>query len=241
MWEITLVGKKEDIIHFAILEDKLKQVLSTSVLVAITSGKNSYCSIAISNKKQIGIAKHHILECIIKICKEEYFLENITSLGSNKMINEFILISLTYIDLHDEVDYASYVVKFTKIIHIRSLIRFRLKKLFLLWEKFVKYFNASFSRIVDDKIYLDFLKFIASNVSSKTEMLFIEECDKSIYILDKCRNVIVATAKTDELDLIVNLIVYAPKKVIINCLSSLSGNVCQLIKYIFEDKICVIL
>ena len=60
-------------------------------------------------------------------------------------------------------------------------------------------------------------------------------------IEDAKKNLIKVSSTGDEIGLIVNLIVYAPKKLIISCLDSLSANVAGLIRYIFEDKICLLL
>ena len=115
MWEITLVGQEQDYEYFVLLEDKLNKCLDERPIVAITGHKKMFCSIAINNKKKLKLVKKYILEIIIKICKEEYFKENLDDIGFvDNFINDFILFSLINVNLSDEVDYAYVKVKFSK-------------------------------------------------------------------------------------------------------------------------------
>lgn len=241
MWEITLVGESLDYIHFALLEEELKSSLKDKVIVAISLGKNLTCSIALKDRRHVNFVKTSILECIIKICKEEYFEANFKIKGSDKELNDFILMSLILINLQEEVDYARVRVKLTKIIHIRSLMMFRLKKLYFIWERLIGYFNISLSQKFHDEIYLEFLKLLANNTRSKTEIMYLEEYKENMCILDKNKQILSSTPKDDEIGVVVNLIAYAPKKIIINCYEKLSNKVATLIRYIFEDKISVLL
>lgn len=241
MWEITLMGNTRDLIHFAVLEDELKAKFENPPLVAISLDDGLVMSIAVLDKKTIRHVKNLILETIIKISKEEYFRENLKILGSDKSLNNFIIMSLTCINLRDEVDFARVRVKFTKHMYIRSLVMFKLNRFYVEWERIIKYFNFYFSGIVKNQVYLEFLKFLASNMSTRNEIIFLEEHSSSMHLLDKNRKIIKKSPKTDEIGLIVNLIVYSPKKLIINCLDTLSASVVSLIKYIFEDKLSVII
>lgn len=241
MWETTLIGEKKDIIYFSLLEEYLKSNSITNIFAIVEKSDIVYCSIAIEECRYLNFVKKCILETIIKICKEEFFIENIKFLGGDDKLNKFIIISLTYLDLQEEIDYAKVRVKFTKNIHVRSLVKFKLNKLYSLWCKFVGFFNFNMSGVFQDQVYLEFLKFLASNSTSKNEIMFIEESDNSMYILDKDKNILKETSKTDEIGLIVDLIVYSPKKLIINCLDNLSEKIVRLINYIFEDKISVLL
>ncbi|MBQ7352298.1 MAG: hypothetical protein IJW59_05545 [Clostridia bacterium] len=242
MWEVTLIGYKKDLMYLAILEEQLMQnLVEVPIIAMVIRGEEVYCSIATDSKKSIKYIKSCILETIIKICKEEYFRENIKILGSDKYLNDFILTSLTYVDIQDEVEFATIRFKFTPRIHIRSLVRFKLSKLYNVWKKFAIYFNSSLNGIIKDQIYLEFLKFLASNMVEQNDIIYVEENNNSLAILDKDRNVVKKTHKSDEIDLIVSLIMFSPKKLVINCLDNFSNNVSAILKYIFEDKICLIL
>ena len=236
MWEITLLGSELDYMYFAMLEDELKDVIQDKVITAITFKNGLTCSIALKDRKYINFVKTAILETIIKICKEEYFREGLSVRGSDEELNEFILMSLILINLQEEVDYARVKVKLTKKLHIRSLMRFRLNKLYMIWEKLIVYFNANLGERYHDEIYLKFLKLLANNTHSKTDIMYLERCQENMCILDKNKQLIIATPKDDEIGVVVNLIAYAPKKIIINCYDTLSSKVAELIKYIFEDK-----
>jgi len=242
MWEITLIGQKEDYVYFVLLEDMLKNCLKVNPIIAISNRNSLLCSIAISDRKQIKTVKKCILEIIIKICKEEYFRENLNNvLGSDQDLNNFILHSLVTINLQDEVDYARIKVKFSKIWHIRSLMRFRLNKLYAIWDRFIKYFNFTFADNITDEIYLEFLKFLATSSMSNSDIMYLEQNKDTMCILDKDKKLLSSIPKNDEIGVVVNLIVLSPKKLIINCYNSLSSKIAGLIQYIFQDRISILL
>ena len=60
-------------------------------------------------------------------------------------------------------------------------------------------------------------------------------------LLDKKKNRVRKISKSDEIGIIASLIMFAPKKIIINCLDKLSSKVANLITYIFEDRVSVLL
>lgn len=241
MWEITLIGERQDWGYFILLQDLLREKLQSPPLVAISEKSNLLCSIALENKKQLKMVKKIILEIVIRICKEEYYKENLNIWGSDNDLNQFILISLVAIGIQDEVDFARVKINLSKTIHIRSLVRFRLARFYTLWDKLVKYFNLRFSNGIQDDIYLEFLKFLAENNTSKGEILYLVQKLDEICILDKNRNVISSIPKHDEIGVVVSLISYAPKKLVVDCYSVLSSKIAWLIKYIFQDKICIVL
>ena len=47
--------------------------------------------------------------------------------------------------------------------------------------------------------------------------------------------------KTDEIAVVVNLIVFAPSRLIINCYNALSGRIAELIKYLFADRVSILI
>ncbi|MGN0961050.1 MAG: hypothetical protein ACI4PF_02480 [Christensenellales bacterium] len=240
MWEITLIGNSVDYMYFVMLEEELKSTLKDKVIFAMTLGNGLTCSIAIKDKRYINFVKTSVLECIIKIVKEEYFKEHLKIKRSDEELNNFILMSLVLINLQEEIDYARVRIKLTKTIHIRSLMNFKLNKFYFIWDRLIDYFNSQLGEN-QDEIYLEFLKILANNTHSKTEIMYLEQIRENMCILDKDKQLIITTPKDDEIGVVVNLIAYAPKKIIINCYDTLSTKVAELIKYIFEDKISVLL
>jgi hypothetical protein len=241
MWEITLIGQKEDYVYFVLLEDMLSSILREKPIVAISGDNRLVCSIAIRDKSRLRQVKKCIVEIIIKICKEEYFREklDIDTDADEDMFN-FVLLSLIMINLHDEVDYSCVKLSLSKTIHIRSLVRFKLNKLYTLWDRFIRYFNKFVSIGRGDEIYLQILKFIANCSGSSNEIMYLEDGQHEMRILDKNQKLLSAIPKSDEIGVIVNLIVLSPKKLIINCYDCLSHKVAGLIQYIFGDKLSIL-
>ena len=212
MWEITLVGQEQDYEYFVLLEDKLKKSLEDKPIIAISGQKNLCCSIAISNKNKLKLVKKYILEIIIKICKEEYFRENLEDISFiDNFINDFILFSLINVNLSDEVDYAYIKVKFSKILHIRSLAKFRLRTLYSVWDKFIAYFNSVKYNFAEEEMYLEFLKFLASSSITENEVMYLEQKNNMMIISDKNKNSLSSVPIDDEIGVVVNLILLSPK------------------------------
>lgn len=241
MWEITLLGKISDFVFFQQLKDNLKNQFDNNIVVVITYNENLICSIATSENKYIKQLKIAIFETIIKIAKCEYLRENLTIWGLDKTLNSFVISSLVLIDLDDEVNFAKDTTKLTKVVFIRSFVYFKLFRLLIVWKKLVVYLNLHFSDNMQEGLYLEFLKFVAENSNSKLDIMYIEQNQDETILLDSYHKKISAISKRDEIGIIVNLLLYSPKKVIINCFDSLSRKVSSLISYIFSDRVCVLL
>lgn len=242
MWEVTLIGKMQDYMHFRLFEKMLEASYNKQVFVAISDSADTTClSIAVTNKRLINTLKKLILELIIKICKEEYFVSNLNIVTEDDELRHFVLLTAIISNLEDEIDYAKVKVKFSKVIHIRSLLRFRLDKLYFLWEKFANYFNYTFKYTISDELYLEFLKFLVNNSRRDGEIVYLEKEDNYFCFKNKNNKLLSKIIRTDEVGIIVNLIVMAPLKLIINCYSSLSSKIAGLIEYLFEDKVSILL
>ena len=97
------------------------------------------------------------------------------------------------------------------------------------------------SGVESSLVYLEFLRFLVLNSEPKNEVVFLINSDQSVQLLDNENKILSDMPKSDEIGVVVNLILQAPKKLIINCFDSLSKKVADLIMYIFDDRICMIL
>lgn len=236
MWEITLVGEKSDYVYFSLLDKELRDIAGTNLITAMTIMDKICYSVAIKEKKYINFVKNAIFELIIKINKEEYFKEKLIFKNNINGLNHFIITSLVFINLQEEIDYARVIVKLSKTVFIRSLMMFKLNKLYKIWDKLICFFNLNLMYKSENEISLEFLKLLANNIQSRTEIMYLDIIKDNMCIFDKNKNLISCTPEEDEIGVIVNLITYAPKKIIINCYDHLSSKVTELIKYIFDDK-----
>jgi len=241
MWETTLIGKSSDVAYFLELKDILKQTLNKEAIVVITFENDLICSIAISDESYKDFLITAIFETMIKIVKAEYYQANLKIFSDDKSVNSFLLSSLVLINLIEEVEYAKAYTKLSTTINIRSFIYFRLHKLLKVWKKEIEYYNKNFSGEYKDGLYLEFLRYLAQNSKSNLELIYLEENKKEMILLDKKKQQMKAISKDDEIGIIVSLVMYAPKKLIINCMDCLSNKVSKLISYIFEDRVSLIL
>lgn len=239
MWETTIIGELGDLIYFALLEDELKNKLDDKVVIAMSLSSRLTCSIALRDKRYLSLLKDSIFECIIKCAKDEYFRENIHILDDSRY-NEMLITSLVFVNLQDEINYAKVRVNFPKKIHIRSLIRFKLSKFYFIWEKFVCYINQK-ELVKGGNTYLCFLKLLASSTQPSSNIMFLEKIRDNMCILDENRKIVAYSPSDDEIGMVVSLVALAPKKIIINCVNTISFNVLELINYIFEDRISLLL
>jgi len=239
MWEITLVGKPSDIGYFLELKDILKRKFDKNVIIVISLEKDLVCSIA--TNKYIDFLETKKFKTIIKIVKAEYYESKLTIFTDDKSLNAFILSSLILINLSDEVEYSKEFVSLSKLVNIRSYVYFKLHKLIEIWSREIEYYNYTFSGKFKEDLYLEFLRFLAQNSNAKLDIMYLEENENEMILFDKRKNAIKIISKRDEIGIIVQLIMFAPKKIIINCLGSLSKKVSNLISYIFEDRVSVLL
>lgn len=240
MWEITLKGKPSDIVYFLDLKNKLKQMYDKNVLICITFEKDLVVSIAYVGQNKLKNIQSIIWQYIIKIVKVEYLQERLNCFTKDVSLNSFLLSNLIMLDIIDEVEYAMQIIRLPKVISIRSFIYFRLHQFIDLWQKEVNYYNNHFSASSDEN-YLNFLKFLASNTKSKSDIIYLESKDKDMLLLDKKRKEVKSFNKNDDVGLIASLIMFAPKKLIITGIENLSQKVSNLLSFIFEDRVSVLL
>ena len=96
----------------------------------------------------------------------------------------------------------------------------------------------------EDLGLIDLLK-LDKDEKKRKELLvlkeYLEENEDSMFLKDKSRKVLVSVPKTDEIAVVVNLIVFAPSRLIINCYNALSGRIAELIKYLFADRVSILI
>ncbi len=105
MWEVTLIGESQDYVHFHIFEKMLKSTYNKQVIIAISPKVDTAClSVAVTNKRLISPIKKLLLELIIKICKEEYYIANLNILTEDDELRYFVLLTAVISNLEDEVE-----------------------------------------------------------------------------------------------------------------------------------------
>lgn len=239
MWEVTLCGKPADIIFFLDLKNTIKKI-SGNALCIITFEKSLICSIAVFNKNHLYKCKKAIFKTILKICKVEYLSKNLQILSADKNINSYLLGNLISIEIEDEIRYAMQISKLTKYVNIRSFVMFKLNNLIDVWQREVEYLN-NILKVDKNNSYINFLKFLALNSKNKFDILFVDKIGQTMCLFDKKHRKMKSLNLDDDVGLIANLVLFSPKKIIINCINCLSSKVANLISYIFEDRVSVIL
>ncbi len=239
MWEITLVGKETDYPYFLELENKIIQAKHNAI-VSIGYGEALYISIC-AKESILDKIEDSIFETIIKVNKEEFMLENLNFLSEDlSNYDMFILSSVINLDLSHEVEFAKYYANLDKINNIRSFFRFKLGRIKSLWQGMARMLNANIVPNGKEQIYLDFLRYLTMVTKPMNDIVLLGNSLNNMIIMDKNGGHIKKISSKDEVDTLVNLIMYLPKKIIIKD-NNLSEKTYALIKYIFEDKVSLIL
>lgn len=237
MWEITLVGKTRDLVYFEQIKYILKSKYKNNVIVVIVNNGNVFLSIAVKNKRYIKKIKLLIIELILKICKCEFYENSLDIFSTDKSLNAFILTTIIQMDLLDEIEYVFEHFELDNIIYLRSFMYFKLKTIVDIWRDVSEYLNINYSHNEDKELCLEFLKFLADNTQPKSELIYVNENQNKYDLKDIYNNNLATLSKTDEVGVLVSLILHAPKKIIISCVDSLSDKISILINYIFGSKV----
>ena len=243
MWEITLIDDISNLDMFIEYSTKIKKIFSEIFLdLGIYKKDNKVVlNISISKNDKIKNLERMIYDLIIKSNKKRYFEEYIHINNDDQCLKLFMIYVLISIDLFKEIDYAVKFTKLSRVVYVSSFMDFKLSSLKFGWSRIIHYINNFYCNEVKDGLYLDFLKFLADNTESQFDVIYLNNDKEFLKILDLNNNLLKKLPISDEIDLIVNLILFSPKKVIINCPYSISKNVFNLISYIFDEKLSVII
>lgn len=237
MWEITLVGKTRDLVYFEQIKYILRSKYKNNVIVVIASNCNVFMSIAVKNKRYIKKIKLLVIELILKICKCEFYENSLEIFSNDKSLNSFIITTIIQMDLLDEIEYVYNHYELESTIYLRSFMHFKLNRIIEIWKDIAGYLNINYSNNNDKYLCLEFLKFVADNSQPKLELIFLNENNNSYNLKDINNKNIASLSKSDEVGVVVSLILHAPKRIIISCVDSLSEKISILINYIFGTKV----
>ncbi len=237
MWEITLLGNIQDYPYFVELQ---KEILlkKLGAIVSIGFGKNLAISIGASRciLKKI---EDLLLETIIKINKREFLIEHLKCLGVGNY-GEFVLSTLVYLDLSEEVHLAKYYAKFEKTNYIREFLRFKLPQIYEAWKSEIRAINLLFEGKDEGLFYLDFLKYLVNVTSTNYDIVYLLDNMKNLILVDEKNKITKRVRGKDEIDVLVNLVMYSPQKIVIKA-QSYNEKIFSVIRYIFDEKVSFVL
>lgn len=235
MWEITLIGDCRDVVFLVSLKRELAKNFSD---IYIDLRCREKCLFNIKFKKALyEDISHYILGTILRIVKRKYFVSNLNIWSRNKIVNSFFLGGIINLDILDEITYAKAKTRLGKCVYIDSFVMFKLPRLIEMWQRLCDYINIRLKDSSQKDKYLELLKFLCSNLEGETEAILIDKLNDSYVLLDKYLNVIKDIPTSNDTDLILSLVIYSPKKLIINCKDSLSEKTNRIITYIFDTKV----
>jgi len=241
MWEITLHGEYDDVVYLLEMEKTLKDNLKKDIVSVIWITEDIICNLAGANDRNTKYIKGIISETILKIAKTKFFQENLNISVCDTSIFTFLISSLVIVDIDEEIDFIANIIDSMTYVDINAFINFKLMSLKDKWSYLIHYINNTYRGNHEDNVYLDFLKFLSDLQTPKYDVLYLERNNGYLELLNKKHEKLKKFDNSDEIGVIVQLIILCPKKIIISCIDHLSEKVSSLMNYIFDEKVSYLL
>ena len=237
MWEIDIIIDYRYRKYLLYLKENItssQHYNHKGVFAIIKIGNNAILSIAIMDiddnlKSEI---KEWIAECVVFSEKERYILASQTL--PNNIYKHTFLKALVMVDMAEDVKIVSSHISLEEnTINLHSLFKFRLNNLEKKWcDMLAKFFPKNES--LDDGKIMEILRNITE--CNRTNEILLVKRNSDNYIIESIVSNTYITAQ-DDTDLIANLILLSPQKILISCTDNISTDSMILLSYLFGNII----
>lgn len=241
MWEISLIIQTKNEKFLEIIEKKVKSFKDIKVHSALSKNLGlSTLSIATEKPELILIDNLKILiaETIIltekeTLIKKEVDFKNITKTTYGAFIKALVLF-----DFEADKNEIICSLDLTKNIDLHSFYSFKLKNLKKKWLELIKLTNQNNGFIGGADILLEML---VDSLEVSDRKVFVEKVGGRFVLLDEEGKEIkekrLSKSIFDEIELVTNLIILAPKSIKILCKYDITKETMNLINYIFNGRV----
>lgn len=176
---------------------------------------------------------------IIKEHKFNFFYNQIKKQNLPDIHIKSLSKALTLFDIESDIYLTLNLLPPTGTVVVNSFYMFKMGKLRDKWQEFINVTNLNSPIMLNQEIYIEFLKFLYSAIPCQYEEVnvLIDESNK-FSLTDKNNNVLMPeVCLDDELSLVTNLIFLAPKTINLHCINCISNKTFKTLYYIFNKKI----
>ena len=177
-------------------------------------------------------------EAIVDIYKNSFFHKNIRLTFLPNEHKEALIKALVLFDIESDIYYVlSSIERYNKII-VPSFNEFKLGKLKNKWNEFVFITNLNGNYLLNYEVFVEFLKFLISSIQPKTNVINLKSDVSKFLLFDDKNNLITCRVDLkDEMGLITNLVLLAPRNINIHCVGQVSDKTFKTLYYLFDKKI----
>lgn len=179
-----------------------------------------------------------LAETIVNIYKNDYFTRNIKLSFLPNEHKETLIKALILFDIESDIYYVLSAIEKYNTIIVPSFHEFKLSKLKHKWNEFVFITNLNGNYLLNQEVFIEFLKFLISSIRPQTNVINLKSDVSKFLICDEKNNLITCRVDLkDEIGLITNLVLLAPRNINIHCASQVSNKTVKTLYYLFDKKI----
>lgn len=181
-------------------------------------------------------------ETIVTNLKSQYLRQNIQLPFLPSEQKDAIIKALVLFDIESDIYFVLSAIEKQSTIVIPSFNAFRLRKLKPKWQEFVFITNLNGNYLLNYEVYVEFLKFLISSIQPKTNVINLKSDVSKFLFFDEKNNLVACRVDlSDEMGLITNLVLLAPKNINIHCTSQVSNKTFKTLYYLFDKKINILM
>ena len=199
--------------------------------------ENNQILIAGENDYSKELVLEMLSETIVDIYKMQYFIKTINLNFLPVEQKEVILKALVLFDIETDIYFVLTSIENLHTIILKSFDYFILKKIKHKWKESAIITNLNGSYLLNYDVFIEFLKFLISSIQPKTPVVNLKSDLKKFLIFDGNNLVTSRVDLKDELGLITNLILLAPKNINIHCIDKVNNKTFKTLYYLFDKKI----
>lgn len=235
MWNLTVkfssLNHASEFINKLQGLDKIEYHIDTNFDIVV-SGENIFAK---------ELVLEMIAESIVTIFKTRFFENNMNVPFLTAENREALVKALVMFDIESDIYYVLTCIENMSTIVLSSINAFLLPKIKNKWNEFVTIANLNGNYLLNYEIFVEFLKFLINSIQPKTSVINLK-CDvnKFLFFDDNDRLLTSKISLDDEMGLITNLVVLAPKNINIHCIGQVSNKTFKTLYYLFDKKINLI-
>ena len=232
MWNLNVQFEKlEDAVDFLNKIGKIKKIeyhIEKEDNQILIKGDNEY------NRE---LVLEVLAERIVSIYKSEYFFSSVKLAFLPKEHRDALIKALVLFDIDSDIYYVLSSIERNSTLIVSAFNVFRLNKLKNKWNEFVFIANLNGNYLLNYEVFIEFLKFLISSIQPKTNVVNLKSDFSKFLIFDDNNLINSKVDLTDEMGLITNLVLLAPKNINIHCARQVSDKTFKTLYYLFDKKI----